>query len=93
MGNLEPDKPLAVLDDSECGSPTPPELYGLTTEPLPLPQVDPVAVAAAAIGHLEFKQALAVVVGWYDELSPPEQQATREAIRCGGAAAAGGQDR
>jgi hypothetical protein len=77
-----PERPIAAqqgLDDSGYGGPVPAKLAALTVEPPP--PIDRVAVAATAIGHLEFDKALAVVLDWFNQRTQPERNAIRAAIR------------
>jgi hypothetical protein len=68
------------LDDSGSQEPVQPERAALAVAPAP--PIDREAIAKAALAHLEFDSARAVVIDWFAKLSAPEQHAVRDAMRC-----------
>jgi hypothetical protein len=79
---------LTTLDESGAGGLIPEELAAPTLEPPP--SIDRVALAMAAFRRLEGNDVITVFRDCFNELTQPEQNAIRQAIRDGGAAGGGG---
>ena len=77
-----PPRAEVALDASMPDGTVPPELAALQEEqeePSPV-AVDRVAIATAAMAHLDFAQALAVFSDWQRDLSPDQQETVAAAL-------------
>lgn len=72
-------EPIVELDNSPGGTPVPPELAALFSEPPP--PLDRFAIARAAFERLTSAEQLQLITGFRDHWTPQERAAIRSALR------------